>query len=373
MTDETKDAAAAPDQPVDAAVVAVGDDLGVEAVAGIAVQGNQALIVAQFADMDSAKAAYYALVDAEAKRALDIDGVLVVNADYQGKVNIQKMTDHKTRTGFVWGAVAGAAIGLIFPPTILAGAVYAGVAGAAIGKARNVMMKSGVAEELAGVIAPGTSGIVALVSITAVDAVKADHPGRQGRQVGPGRRRDRGGRQGRGQGCRRPVGRLSRPRLRPTEQVESSGAGWVRWSPSRPFLAVLHPAESCGMGGHGDVMTEDPQFAGAGTQDDDDHSAPSAAQQAIERLVVGRTPGVRGDDPWAEAGRKVLRFHLARMFARVPGVIAGEDPEEVHAMRVAARRARAAWRVFGDGFERGGRARLSPGPARDRGAARRGP
>ena len=113
------------------------------------------------------------------------------------------------------------------------------------------------------------------------------------------------------------------------------------------------PAEPCGMGGHGDVMTEDPQSAGPGTSDVDDHSAPIAAQQAIERLVVGRTPGVRGDDLWAEAGRKVLRFHLARMFARVPGVIAGEDPEEVHAMRVAARRARAAWRVFGDGFERG--------------------
>ena len=64
------------------------------------------------------------------------------------------------------------------------------------------------------------------------------------------------------------------------------------------------------------------------------------------------TPDVRADDPWAEAGRKVLRFHLARMLARVPGVIAGEDAEEVHAMRVAARRMRAAWRVFGDGFER---------------------
>ena len=176
MSDETKDTAATPDQPIDAAVVAVGDDRGVEAVAGIAVQGNQALVVAQFADMDSAKNAYYALVDAEVKRALDIDGVLVANADYQGKVNIQKMTDHKTRNGFVWGAVGGAVIGLIFPPTILAGAVYAGVAGAAIGKARNVMMKSGVADELAGVITPGTSGIVALVSLTAVDGVKATIP-----------------------------------------------------------------------------------------------------------------------------------------------------------------------------------------------------
>ena len=83
-----------------------------------------------------------------------------------------------------------------------------------------------------------------------------------------------------------------------------------------------------------------------------DVSPPEAAVHAAERLTLGRTPGVRSDDPWAEAGRKILRFHLAKMLARVPGVIAGEDAEEVHAMRVAARRMRAAWRVFGDGFER---------------------
>ena len=176
MTDKTQNLPAAPDQPIDAAVATVSDDRGVEAVAGIAVQGNQAIVVAQFADMDSAKAAYYALQEAEVNRAIEIDGVLVANADYQGKVHIQKMTDHKTRNGFLWGAVGGAVIGLIFPPTILAGAAYAGIAGAAIGKAGNVLMKSQVADELAAVIAPGTSGIVALVSITAVDAVKATIP-----------------------------------------------------------------------------------------------------------------------------------------------------------------------------------------------------
>jgi CHAD domain-containing protein len=85
--------------------------------------------------------------------------------------------------------------------------------------------------------------------------------------------------------------------------------------------------------------------------------SPDPLAAALERLAPGRTPGVRGDDPWAEAGRKVLRFHLARMLARVPGVIAGDDPEAVHAMRVAGRRMRAAWRVFGDGFEREARRR----------------
>jgi uncharacterized membrane protein len=176
MTDETTTTGAEPEPPVDAAVLVAGDDAGIEAVAGIAVQGNQAVIVAQFADMDSATAAYYALVDAEAKRAIDIYGVLVANADYQGKVHIQKMTDHKTRTGFLWGAVGGAVIGLIFPPTIIAGAIGVGLAGAAVGKAGNVIMKSEVADELASVIAPGTSGIVALVAITAVDAVTQTIP-----------------------------------------------------------------------------------------------------------------------------------------------------------------------------------------------------
>jgi len=97
--------------------------------------------------------------------------------------------------------------------------------------------------------------------------------------------------------------------------------------------------------------------AGVSVADLDDPAAPERGQAAANLPAVGRTPGVRGHDPWAEAGRKVLRFHLARLLARVPGVIAGEDPEEVHAMRVAARRMRAAWRVFGDGFERPARRR----------------
>jgi len=66
-----------------------------------------------------------------------------------------------------------------------------------------------------------------------------------------------------------------------------------------------------------------------------------------------RSPGVSGDDTLAEAGRKVLRFHYERMLAREPGTRSGEDPEELHGMRVATRRMRAAWRVFGDAYRPG--------------------
>ncbi len=68
------------------------------------------------------------------------------------------------------------------------------------------------------------------------------------------------------------------------------------------------------------------------------------------RLIVGKTPGVAPDDVLAEAGRKVLRFHFARMLAKEAGTRSGKEIEDLHGMRVATRRMRAAWRVFGDGF-----------------------
>jgi len=165
------------DEPVAAAAGALVDDDGnVVAEGGIAVQDTHALLVARFADMDAAAVAYEALRDAEAQRAIDIQGVLVVDADYQGKIKIRKLTDHHTRNGLMWGAVGGAALAIIFPATLLAGAALGGVIGAAAGKAGNIKTKSDLAKDLADVITPGTSGIVAVVNVTAVDAVKQALP-----------------------------------------------------------------------------------------------------------------------------------------------------------------------------------------------------
>ena len=86
----------------------------------------------------------------------------------------------------------------------------------------------------------------------------------------------------------------------------------------------------------------------------DEVAEPTGVPEAIGHgLVVGKTPGVTADDHVAEAGRKVMRFHLARMIAREAGVRSGHDLEDVHGMRVATRRQRAAWRVFGEAFRPG--------------------
>ncbi len=88
-------------------------------------------------------------------------------------------------------------------------------------------------------------------------------------------------------------------------------------------------------------------------------AAPASADESTPEedvrphLVVGKTPGVLAEDHIAEAGRKVLRFHLARMIAKEAGTRDGSDPEDLHTMRVATRRQRAAWRVFGEAFRPG--------------------
>ena len=89
-----------------------------------------------------------------------------------------------------------------------------------------------------------------------------------------------------------------------------------------------------------------------------------AEEDVRPHLVVGKTPGVLADDHIAEAGRKLLRYHLAKMIAKEAGTRDGIDPEDLHGMRVATRRQRAAWRVFGEAF-RPGRTRKHRGRLRE--------
>jgi CHAD domain-containing protein len=68
-------------------------------------------------------------------------------------------------------------------------------------------------------------------------------------------------------------------------------------------------------------------------------------------LVVSELPdrpGLEADDSMAEAARKTLLFHFQRMLYHEPGTRLGTDIEELHDMRVATRRMRAAIPVFGD-------------------------
>jgi uncharacterized membrane protein len=140
------------------------EESNVSVVAGAVSNGAYTLLIADFPDTASAREAYDALKAVEDGRHVEIEGVIVVKRDPDGKIEVQKATDHTTRRGLTWGVVGGAALGLIFPPSILGSAAVLGAAGAAAGKVGQLRHKSELAHDLESAIEPGHSGIVALVS-----------------------------------------------------------------------------------------------------------------------------------------------------------------------------------------------------------------
>ena len=142
-----------------------GNAVNEVAVAAAAVtDGAYTLLVADFDDTDTAWAAYEELESLEDGATVAIDGVVVVSRSADGAVDVQRATDHSTRSGLTWGVVGGVVLGLIFPPSIIGSAAVLGAAGAAGGKLRERHHRKELAEQLETVIAPGHSGLVALVS-----------------------------------------------------------------------------------------------------------------------------------------------------------------------------------------------------------------
>ncbi len=135
----------------------------IDAVAALT-DGVHTLLIADFADTDSAMEAYELLKAVADGRTVEVEGAVVVSKSADGALEVQHATDHSTRRGATWGAVGGAVLGLIFPPSIIGSAVVVGLIGAAVGKGRNIHHRHQLAEDLAYAIDPGHSGLVALVS-----------------------------------------------------------------------------------------------------------------------------------------------------------------------------------------------------------------
>ncbi len=126
--------------------------------------GAHTLFIADFNDTAAAHEAYQALKSIEDGRHFAIDGVIVVHRDADGKLEVEKATDHSTKKGLKWGVVGGAVLGLVFPPSIIGSAAALGAGGAALGKVHQLHDKHGLEKDLSDAVAPGHSGIVALVS-----------------------------------------------------------------------------------------------------------------------------------------------------------------------------------------------------------------
>jgi uncharacterized membrane protein len=94
----------------------------------------------------------------------------VVTKDISGKIHENK-DETATRHGAWGGIAAGAALGLIFPPSIIATAAVGGVVGGVGGHLRKGMSRSSV-KELGNLIDPGQAGLVVIGESKVKDAIQ---------------------------------------------------------------------------------------------------------------------------------------------------------------------------------------------------------
>jgi uncharacterized membrane protein len=121
-----------------------------------------ALYIAAYADASAAQTDWDALKQAESTGAIDIDGMVLVSRDQDGKVDV-KDTDHTTAKGTGWGALGGAVVGLLFPPALLGATVVGAAAGAGIGGLKSHSDKQQIKEDAEEVLPDNSSGIIAEV------------------------------------------------------------------------------------------------------------------------------------------------------------------------------------------------------------------
>jgi len=104
------------------------------------------LYAGDYASVDDAKADLEALKDLHRDHVVGTFDAAVVTKDGKGKVKIVDKTEKPTQQGGWAGLAAGAAIGVIFPPSILVSGLVGAGAGALIGHLHGGMSRSDLKE-----------------------------------------------------------------------------------------------------------------------------------------------------------------------------------------------------------------------------------
>jgi uncharacterized membrane protein len=120
------------------------------------------LFVATYATEDGAAEALKDFKAAERAGSIDLIDAAVIVHTADDKVKIEETADPSGKKMAKRGAIAGAVVGLIFPPSIIASAVVLGAAGGVWGKMRDKGFKDEDLKAIGDSLPPGTSAIIAV-------------------------------------------------------------------------------------------------------------------------------------------------------------------------------------------------------------------
>ena len=120
------------------------------------------VILAPYPALEVAQADFDALVQAVTDKSVRTEGVILVEKEADGSVNVTQTGDHLGRKGMGWGGGVGIAVGLAAPP-LLAATVIGGAVGGGLGKFMKHKEEAGLREGLGEKLPPGTAAIVAII------------------------------------------------------------------------------------------------------------------------------------------------------------------------------------------------------------------
>ncbi len=132
--------------------------------------GSTFVLVATYPDEVAARDDYQVVKEAHAAGLVGSYDAAIVTKDARGRVHENK-DETATRHGAWWGMAAGAAVGVIFPPSILAAAAAGGVIGGVSGHLARGMSRS-EAKDLGDFIDPGQAGLIVVGESKVQEAIQ---------------------------------------------------------------------------------------------------------------------------------------------------------------------------------------------------------
>jgi uncharacterized membrane protein len=123
---------------------------------------NLELFVAAFGSEDEAGATLRDFKTMDRERSIELIDAAAIVHGADGKVHFEETADPSGKKWAKRGAIAGGLVGLIFPPTIIAGAAVGAAGGGIWGKVRDKGVSDEDLRAIGESIPPGSSAIIAV-------------------------------------------------------------------------------------------------------------------------------------------------------------------------------------------------------------------
>jgi uncharacterized membrane protein len=141
-------------------------------MAGKHADGPVEIFIAAYGNETQAKQALKDFRDMDREGSINLIDAAVVVHDAEGKVSFEETADPSGKKWAKRGAIAGGVVGLIFPPSIIAGAVVGGAGGGVWGKVRDKGFKDDDLKAAGKSLPPGTSAIIAVAEDRVIERLQ---------------------------------------------------------------------------------------------------------------------------------------------------------------------------------------------------------